>query len=257
MKYILVTVAALAAASCSAPVSTAPADATVAIETAETAPAQSAETHWTYDDQAQWSATCATGARQSPIELREQTLIDEPELKFSYSSGPAKLFNNGHAVEVTAPPGQTMTAGAETFTLLQAHFHDPSEHRLSGAAFPMEMHLVHRRADDGLAVIGVLFREGAENAALAPLWAAFPAEIGKEHGADVAFDASQFLPADRVHFEYEGSLTTPPCTEGVRWFVMHAPIEASAAQIAALVSRVGANARAVQAANDRPVTEGN
>jgi carbonic anhydrase len=102
----------------------------------------------------------------------------------------------------------------------------------------------------------VLFREGAENTALARLWEAMPAEVGKEHASNVNFDPSIFLPTDRVHFEYEGSLTTPPCTEGVRWFVMRAPLEASTEQIAELKARIGENARSIQATNDRSVTEG-
>lgn len=233
-----------------------------AIEKAADAAAGDTKDHWTYDDQAHWSETsaearaCAAGASQSPIDLYEQTLVDEPDIIFSYSPAEAVLFNNGHAIEIAAPPGQTMIRKGEVATLLQAHFHDPSEHHLDGVAFPMEMHLVHRRADGGLAVVGVLFREGAENAALAPLWSSFPGEPGREHGANVVFDAAALLPSDRVHFEYQGSLTTPPCTEGVEWFVMHSPLEASPAQVAALRSAIGENARAVQAANARAITEG-
>lgn len=222
----------------------------------EAQPARATETNWTYDDPTHWDETCATGVRQSPIDLREQALIDEPDIDFAYSAGDASIFNNGHAIEVTAPTGQTMTTGGETFALQQAHFHDPSEHHLDQETFPMEMHLVHRRQDEGLAVVSVLFREGAENAALARLWAVIPAAVGKEHATAVDFDPSAFIPADPIHFEYEGSLTTPPCTEGVRWFVMHAPLEASAEQIAALRSRIGENARPIQATNDRSVTEG-
>jgi carbonic anhydrase len=253
MKRIIVCAALVAAAGCAY---------SGAAEKAQTGKPAKSKDHWTYADQSKWSETsaeaktCASGARQSPIDLYEQTLIDEPDIAFSYSAAETVLFNNGHAIEIVAPPGQTMIRNGEVATLLQAHFHDPSEHHLDGVTFPMEMHLVHRRADGGLAVIGVLFREGAENAALAPLWASLPAKLGKEHGATVTFDAAAFLPADRIHFEYLGSLTTPPCTEGVAWFVMHAPLEASAAQIAALKAVIGENARAIQAGNAREVTEG-
>lgn len=231
-------------------------------QTPGAAKASPSKDHWTYEDQSEWSVTsaeaqmCAAGKRQSPIDLHEQALIDEPDIAFSYSGAETILFNNGHSIEIMAPPGQTMIRNGEVATLLQAHFHDPSEHHLDGVTFPMEMHLVHRRADGGLAVVGVLFREGAENAALAPLWASLPAAVGKDSAAKVAFDPAAFLPADRVHFEYEGSLTTPPCTEGVAWYVMHAPIEASPAQTAALTAVIGENARAMQAENDRNLTEG-
>jgi carbonic anhydrase len=220
-----------------------------------------AEAHWTYRDQAHWSeqsgaGACSAGARQSPVDLQEETLIDEPDVAFRYSPGEGAIFNNGHAIEIEAPAGQVMRRAGETYTLLQAHFHDPGEHHLRGETFPMELHLVHRRPDDGLAVVGVLIREGAANAALAPLWSAVPAQTGKEHAAKVTFDAAALLPRDPIHFEYAGSLTTPPCTEGVRWFVMRAPIEASAGQIAFLRTRIGENARAIQPLNDRDVTEG-
>ncbi|MFZ5616107.1 MAG: carbonic anhydrase [Pseudomonadota bacterium] len=234
----------------------------VARDALEAAPAQKEQAHWTYEDQAHWSETseaakaCAIGTRQSPIELREQALIDEPDLSFNYQSGVGAIFNNGHSIEVAAPQGQGMTTGGEVFTLMQAHFHDPSEHHLGGAAFPLEMHLVHRDAGNRLAVIGVLFREGSENAALARLWEAAPLERGKDNAVAAEFDASAFLPPSRVHFEYEGSLTTPPCTEGVRWFVMRTPMEASAAQIDFLSSQIGKNARAIQSLNARTITEG-
>jgi carbonic anhydrase len=133
------------AASCGVEIETAP----VKSANAEAHPAQNTETHWTYDDQSQWGEACLQGTRQSPIDLREQTLIDEPDINFAYFGGAATIFNNGHAIEVTAPEHQTMTTGEEVFTLLQAHFHDPSEHHLDGETFPMEMHLVHRRPDCG------------------------------------------------------------------------------------------------------------
>lgn len=110
-----------------------------------------------------------------------------------------------------------MVRGGAAITLLQAHFHGPSAHHLDGATFPMELHLVHKRPDGGLAVVGVLFREGEAPAALQPLFASLPREKGDAFARSVAFDPAAFLLAVRIHFEYEGSLTTPPCTEGVMW----------------------------------------
>ncbi|MFN0022958.1 MAG: carbonic anhydrase [Parvularculaceae bacterium] len=218
--------------------------------------------HWTYDHQEEWSATfadaaaCARGSRQSPIDLKSAPFVDEPDLVPAWRAGDGRLFNNGHTVEIEVEQGSFMMLDDERFELLQAHFHDPSEHRLDGEQFAMEMHFVHRKASGALAVVGVLMRAGAENDTLARLWSAIPPSVGKEHAATVAFDPNAFLPADRVHFQYDGSLTTPPCTEGVTWLVMRSPIDASLAQVAAFRAIEGENARALQERNGRMVTEG-
>ncbi len=218
--------------------------------------------HWSYDQQDQWSETfadataCARGSRQSPIDLKSAPFVDEPDLVPVWRAGEGRIFNNGHTVEIEVEKGSFMTLDDERFDLLQAHFHDPSEHRLDGEQFAMEMHFVHRKASGALAVVGVLMRAGAENDTLARLWSAIPASVGKEHAAPVAFDPNAFLPADRVHFQYDGSLTTPPCTEGVTWLVMRTPIDAGPAQVAAFRAIEGENARALQDRNGRMVTEG-
>ncbi len=218
--------------------------------------------HWTYDHQDQWSATsadaaaCARGSRQSPIDLKSAPFVDEPDLVPVWRAGAGRIFNNGHTVEIEVGEGSFMTLDDERFDLLQAHFHNPGEHRLDGEQFAMEMHFVHRKASGALAVVGVLMRAGAENDNIARLWSAIPASVGKEHAATVAFDPNAFLPADRVHFHYDGSLTTPPCTEGVTWLVMRTPIDVGPAQIAAFRAIEGENARALQERNGRMVTEG-
>lgn len=218
--------------------------------------------HWTYDDQARWDETshdarvCAVGARQSPIALLSEDLVDQPDIDFSYAPAMSKVSNNGHAILIEPPSGQTLSIGGATYEWLQAHLHVPSEHRLDTATFAMEMHFVHKNAENGLAVLGVLIREGAEHPAFGQIISATPREIGKEHALDLLFDPEAFLPADRVHFRYEGSLTTPPCTEGVLWHVLRTPIEASTAQVSAIRAAMGENARALQGLGVRDVSVG-
>lgn len=218
--------------------------------------------HWDYEHEDKWSETfadayaCARGTRQSPVDLKSGPLIDEPDLKTNYKAGLGRIFNNGHTVEVSAEPGSFMMLDDERFELLQAHFHDPSEHTIDGKRFAMEMHFVHRKKEGALAVLGVMIRDGAQNPQIARLWSAIPKETGKEHEATVAFDPNAFVPKDRVHFQYDGSLTTPPCTEGVTWLVLREAIEASQEQVAFFRAVEGENARSIQARNGRMITEG-
>lgn len=218
--------------------------------------------HWDYAHEDKWSETfadaysCARGARQSPIDLKSAPLVDEPDLKTAYKAGLGRIYNNGHTIEIGAEPGSFMTLDDERFELLQAHFHHPSEHAIDGKRFAMEMHFVHRKEAGALAVVGVMLREGVKNPQIAKLWSAVPKKIGKAHEATVAFDPNAFLPEDRVHFQYDGSLTTPPCTEGVTWLVLRESIEASQKQVAAFRAIEGENARSLQARNGRMITEG-
>lgn len=218
--------------------------------------------HWGYGDQASWravskeAAACAVGGRQSPVNLYDQPSIDAPDLDFAYAGVEANFFNNGHTLQIAMPEGLALNAGGAVFSLVQAHFHSPSEHQIEGESFGLEIHFVHKTREGRLGVVGVLFREGAENPALGALFSKIPARIGEAEGVKVYFDPSAFLPADRTYFQYDGSLTIPPCTEGVLWRVMRDPIEASAAQIAAFKEVVGENARELQALNGRSVSLG-
>lgn len=256
----LTTACAVALAACAKPSG----DTKLAAEAAPEAEASKAHEsgHWDYAHQDDWdemgadAKVCDTGSRQSPIELTTTSLIDEPDIVVNYASASSLFHNNGHTLQLDIPAGQFATIGGMRYDLLQAHFHDPSEHHLDGKTYAMELHFVHKNAAGGLAVLGVLMNEGAANAALAPLWAAMPTAIGKEKSTMVDFDPNALLPADRVHFKYEGSLTTPPCSEGVAWHVLRTPIDVSAEQVAAFKAVVGENARAMQKVNDRPVSEG-
>lgn len=217
--------------------------------------------HWGYDGEegpARWGglstewATCGTGEQQSPIDVPDVAPATGDDLAFAYASTPVEILNNGHTVQVNYGPGSTLTVGDHDFDLLQFHFHAHSEHTVQGESWPMEMHLVHADADGNLAVVGVLIGEGEENAALAPIFDNLPGAEAPATAIDGAtVDASAALPADHTAWRYDGSLTTPPCSEGVSWMVLSTPITASAAQISAFTSIFDHNYRPVQPANGR------
>jgi carbonic anhydrase len=163
-------------------------------------------------------------------------------------------INNGHTIQITYEGADTLTIGDQSYSLMQYHFHHQSEHTVKGAHFPMEMHLVHKGASGQLAVLGVFIQQGAHNAAFDPIWNNLPASKGVEtHYGSVNVDVDKLLPADRASYRYDGSLTTPPCSEGVRWIVMTTPIELSAAQIEAFTAIIHDNNRPTQALNRRTV----
>ncbi len=196
---------------------------------------------------------CAEGRRQSPIDLADASPKRSPGVTFNYISSPLTVVNNGHTVQVNYSEGSSMEVEGARYELLQFHFHSPSEHTLSGESLEMEMHLVHQNADSGeLAVVGALVRRGSENAALAPVWENIPAEAGEPRRVDGAsINAEDLLPSERLFYRYDGSLTTPPCSEGVKWFVLTTPIEMSAAQIETFRSVINGNNRPVQPLNER------
>jgi carbonic anhydrase len=209
--------------------------------------------HWAYQDHgdevgpARWGTlpgdeTCGNGKQQAPINLAAAVAKqqDLPDLVFAYKPSKLSLTNNGHTVQETYDAGSTLgrTGSASTTTLAQFHFHAPSEHMLDGASFPMEMHLVHLNAQGKpAAVVGVFIKSGKENSGLSAAFRALPAKSGdKVAPAESTVDARNLLPVDKTYFTYAGSLTTPPCTEGITWFVLKTPIEMSPAQIRAFTS---------------------
>jgi carbonic anhydrase len=195
--------------------------------------------------------TCVAGTRQSPIDLPAAPQGNLPVLSFHYRPTPLEAENNGHTIEVKVAPGSYLRLGQERFDLVQFHFHTPSEHRLHGQEFPMELHFVHRNALGELAVVGVFLREGAANPLIQQIWDAVAAEAEAAQPAEI--DPEDLLPTDRGYYRYAGSLTTPPCTEGVRWHVLASPVDLSAAQIDEFRSIFPVNARPLQPLNDRPV----
>lgn len=197
---------------------------------------------------------CNLGKRQSPIDINTAS-AEKGGLKpilFSYEGGPAEIVNNGHTVQVNlAKSGSARFEGLE-YKLAQFHFHTPSEEKLDGMAQPMVMHLVHRAGDTRIAVVAVLIKLGKENKVLKPVFEQLPKVAGASVTID-SFNPEGLLPVDPTYFSYVGSLTTPPCTEEVKWHVMKQPIEISYKQLAAFKSLYKMNARPVQPLNGRRV----
>ncbi|HEY9662199.1 MAG TPA: carbonic anhydrase family protein, partial [Allocoleopsis sp.] len=198
---------------------------------------------------------CQTGLQQTPIDVENAVLAEVDALNLSYQAAPLKLLNNGHTIQVNYAPGSSIQWNGETFNLVQFHFHHPSEHHVAGSPYDMEMHLVHRNsAGDRLAVIGVFLQQGEANALLQPIWDAMPLAKSDERTVEnVQIDVAQLLPTDRRFYTYYGSLTTPPCSEGVLWFVMEQPIEVSQEQIRKFAALFPLNARPIQPINYRYV----
>jgi carbonic anhydrase len=165
---------------------------------------------------------------------------------------PEEVVNNGHTIQVDFDDGDSLTIGEARFQLVQLHFHAPSEHTVAGRGLPMEVHLVHRSDAGVLAVVGVLIAEGRHNPNYEPIWGHLPEEAGAHASlADLTLDLEDLLPKRRLAFRYMGSLTTPPCSEGVRWFVLADPIELSADQIAEFTEIYDHNSRPTQPLHGR------
>jgi carbonic anhydrase len=215
------------------------------------------EAPWSYEGETgpeAWGATCETGAMQSPVNLADAVREPLPGPTFRYGPAPLEVVNLGHTLQVNYAPGNTLALGNEVYQLLQYHFHTPAEHLLRGRDFPMALHLVHRNAAGQLAVVGVLIEEGTESAALRPLFADLPATEGQVRRDPAALlNPAALLPRDQTNFRYPGSLTTPPCTEGVQWIVMAEPIEMSRAQIAAIRNIIHTTNRPVQPLGERTI----
>jgi len=207
-------------------------------------------------------ATCAKGRRQSPIDLVDAELspLTLEQVKFEYAPAAFQVVHNGHTIEVRPGQENQIVARSRKYKLLQFHFHHPSEERFNGKGFPLNAHFVHRSEDGELAVVTVLFEEGAANPELQRLWDYMPldANDSMRSAEGVTFNPLSMLPVNRdKYLQYIGSLTTPPCTEGVVWIVLRQPVTASPEQIAVLRKMVGKNARTVQPVNGRLIKAAN
>ena len=200
---------------------------------------------------------CGAGVQQSPIDLKHDIDAKTPALSLHWK--PVQLgwvINNGHTIQVNTPKAGYMTLGGKRYDLLQFHFHQKSEHTISGKQFPMEVHFVHKAAKGGgLAVIGVMLAEGAENPVLASIWKMLPQHEG-EILNEARVDLKGLLPKSTASFRYAGSLTTPPCSEIVSWTVMKAPATLSSGQIKAFGHLFPNNFRPIQSQNRRYILSG-
>jgi len=220
--------------------------------------------HWSYSGETgpanwgrmnpAWSAA-HEGRAQSPINLSRDAAVeaDLPPLRFEAAPTTVVARDNGHTIEWACHGPNTLRVGKELYALKQFHFHAPSEHTVDGRHYPVELHFVHANASGNLAVVGVMLseRDGADRA-YAALAATLPAERGGE-GLPATFDPYSLLPRTRRYATYQGSLTTPPCTEGVRWIVLTSPARVSGEQIASFTGAYSGNARPVQPAHNRLV----
>ena len=219
-----------------------------------------AQPHWGYEGEhgpEHWGsldpgfAVCSNGREQSPINLTGAEPGALSEIVFEYAPSPISILNNGHTIQVDYQAGSGIVLDGARYGLVQFHFHHRSEHTVDGADFPLEMHLVHADADGALAVVGVLVEEGGANEALAPVFRQMPGEAGPAAMVEGTVDAAALLPGRRTTWRYAGSLTTPPCSEGVSWLVMTEPVTASRGQIEAFKALFPVNNRPVQPLNGR------
>ena len=200
-------------------------------------------------------ATCKTGKEQSPIDIRNPQSAELPALHFAYKPVPVRLLNNGHTVQVNYSAGSFLTVGGERYELKQFHFHHPSEERINGRGFDMVIHLVHANSRGETAVVAVLVDKGKADQGIETIWAAIPKTAGEQReAAGVDINASDLLPSNLAYYTYKGSLTTPPCTEGVTWFVLKTPVQLSTGQIRSFSAVFPANARPVQPLGARVVS---
>ncbi len=221
--------------------------------------------HWSYEGDTgpeHWAdldpayALARTGQQQSPIDIETATATAQEgaALKLHYQPTELNVVNNGHTIEVRFTDGSYIELDGERFNLAQFHFHSPSEHTIDGKFAAMEMHLVHSNSEGELAVVGAMIHEGAEHAAFGSIFPHFPTQAGQANQvSEVQVDPTELLPGDLASYRYSGSLTTPPCTEGVAWVVLKTPVEVSAAQIEHFHSLYKGNNRLIQPLNGRDV----
>ena len=222
--------------------------------------------HWDYQGvagpeswgklQAEFSK-CSVGTRQSPIDIRDGVKVQLDPVQFDYKPSGFRVIDNGHTVQVNLAPGNSIEVLGRRYDLLQFHFHRPSEERIGGRQFDMVAHLVHKDIDGRLAVVAVLLDRGSVQPIVQTIWNNLPLEKGEEVAAKTALDMNALLPTDRSYYTYMGSLTTPPCTEGVLWMVMKNPVPISAEQIGIFARLYPMNARPIQQVSGRLIKESN
>ena len=229
------------------------------------APDEGHAPHWSYsgpEGPDHWGdldptfALCKNGKEQSPIDIHEVHNSDLQPIHFAYRPVPMKIINNGHTIQINVKSGGGITIGGAKYQLVQFHFHKPSEEAINGKHFDMVAHLVHQDVGGKLAVVAVMLKSGKESPVLQLLWNNLPADDRKEHApGNVTVNVASLLPVDQKYYTFAGSLTTPPCSEGVTWYVLKSPVQVSAAQIAAFGKLFPMNARPIQPTNSRQILE--
>jgi len=223
-------------------------------------------TAWSYEGElgpANWSkindgwAKCGTGNRQSPIDLRDGIKVNLEQIAFDYHPSSFTEVNNGHTIQVEVGSGNFITVGNQTYELQQFHFHRPSEERINGKGTEMVMHMVHKSAEGKFAIVAVLLERGQQHGLMQTIWDNLPLEKNEVVSPSIVIDPMDALPEKREYFTYMGSLTEPPCTEGVLWMVFKQPRQASPSQMALFSRLYPLNARPLQSTAGRMIKESN
>ena len=217
--------------------------------------------HWSYEGNSgpkNWGSLsqdyklCPEGNQQSPINIQTQKAATKAPLKFNYSNSvPLEITNNGHTVQVNFKPGNSISMGKKEWELKQLHFHSKSEHTFNNQHSALEMHLVHKNKNGGLAVVGVMFEEGGEDSTLLKMFERIPKENQTKSYPKITLNLNNLLPKNKELYTYKGSLTTPPCSEGVSWFVMKNKKSISLGQLNSFKKYYSGNFRPVQPLNNR------
>ena len=224
----------------------------------------SKKAHWGYEgkegpenwgDLTKEYELCKTGKSQSPIDIKGPFDTKPSDLQIQYKTTKANIVNNGHTIQVNYDSGSKIVVDGKEYELKQFHFHTPSEHTINGQYLAMVAHLVHASKDGNLAVIGLLLRDGEENGFLKKFWKDIPQKSGETKSLELSFDASEFLPTSKAFWTYSGSLTTPPCSEGVKWMVLKENPTVSKEQVMAFSKLFPKSSRPVQPQNDRKIGE--
>jgi carbonic anhydrase len=225
--------------------------------------------HWTYEGEngpQNWSKLkpefnlCGIGKRQSPIAIQSDATLQGPAepLQFNYTPSLATVVNNGHTVQVDVEGDNSITVRSSSYRLVQFHFHTPSEEMVNSRRYAMVAHLVHKNEAGQLAVVAVLLEQGEANPLVDKVWTYMPLDTDdRVRMPDGLLNLNELLPKDQRYYQFMGSLTTPPCTEGVLWMVLKQPMKISAGQYKLFRQQFPLNARPVQPVNGRPVREAN
>lgn len=198
-----------------------------------------------------WHGECQSGVNQSPINITNAIESTLNPIIFNYANAGKNVVNNGHTVQVNFDGKHAIQLEGKRFSLLQLHFHAPSENLISGHSYPLEMHLVHSDKDGNLAVIGVMLEEGKANSEIAKIWNKMPKSGEIDLEPKIALN--KLLPDDHAYYRFNGSLTTPPCSEGVTWLVMKNTIQVSSQQLEQFTELYDGNNRPTQPINARPI----
>ena len=241
--------------------------AAIAGHSADAAPAGGGEVHWSYEGEngpQAWGKlkpefnVCAIGKRQSPINIEESATLRRPAepIQLDNSASSASVVNNGHTIQVDPVGNNSITVRGSNYQLLQFHFHHPSEERVNFRSFAMVAHLVHRNNEGQLAVVAVLLEPGAANPLINKVWTYMPLDAGDRVRMPTGMvEMAELLPKDQRYYQFIGSLTTPPCTEGVLWLVLKQPVTISREQLRLFGQLFPNNARPPQAANGRAIRD--